>query len=99
MGFRVWEIFYMKAKNPLLLPERLAVLLLEELTDIHALVQTIADMEIQRLAEKIQIEEDITGAKALKKAADAFEAIRAPRAKKFFETQLNRLNLPSVAMS
>jgi hypothetical protein len=88
----------MKPKRPLVLPERLAVILIEELTDIHALVQTVADAEIQRLAEVIQMKEGITETAALQKAAADFEALRKKRAEKFFEKQLNRLNLPCIEM-
>jgi hypothetical protein len=86
----------MKRKRPLELPERLAVLLLEELTDIHAIVQTIADMEIQRLAREIHITDGVSETVALKEAAEAFRKIRGQRSKKFLRKQLGRLNLPCI---
>lgn len=86
----------MKTNRPLELPERLAVLLLEELSDIHALVQTIADMQITSLAKEIQSNEGVSERKALKLAADSFEELRQKRSANFLKTQLRRLKLPSV---
>ena len=88
----------MRAKRPLELPERLAVLLLEELTDIHAIVQTVADMEIGRLAKELQANEGFTEAAALNRAKESFEKLRQKRASDSLREQLRRLNLASVEM-
>jgi hypothetical protein len=74
----------------------LAVILLEELANTHAIVQTLADMQIATLAKEIQLETGIKRDDALKIAAADFEKVRLPRAEKFFRENMNRLNLSGI---
>jgi hypothetical protein len=78
------------SKDPQL-PNWLAKLVIAELADIHALVQSIGDLAISESAFRFR-DIGMTEEEAVKRAKDIFESDRKPRAQKFYDDLLRRLN-------
>jgi hypothetical protein len=74
------------------LPDRFAILMIEELADIHAVVQTMAEFQIADLAEKLK-QTGMDNDAALQAALATFEAKRDKRGKRYMTNLFERLDL------